>query len=176
MKFFRTAAYFFSILAIFRRKRWFKVGPKVLNLGPSFFHKYLSLSKDFETVHLFARVLQLVRISAILAHIGRVRAQKPPKNIYFVDAELEIFNLRTTNGILMKLTTIMYLREIVDRKALRIRNSFFFLLLNLIASLVRLLYKLDNIRGSIPRKTTQNRFKMIATLTSLKLRPKEGVA
>ena len=175
MKFFRTAASFFSILAIFRRKRWFKVGPKVLNLGPSFFHKYLSLSKDFETVLLFVRVLQLVRISAILAHIGRVRAQKPPKNIYFVDAELEIFNLRTTNGILMKLTTIMYLHESVDRKALRIRNSFFFLL-NLIASLVRLLYKLDNIRGSIPRKTTQNRFKMIATLTSLKLRPKEGVA
>ena len=147
----------------------------MLNLGPSFFHKYLSLSKDFETVLLFVRVLQLVRISAILAHIGRVRAQKPPKNIYFVDAELEIFNLRTTNGILMKLTTIMYLHESVDRKALRIRNSFFFLL-NLIASLVRLLYKLDNIRGSIPRKTTQNRFKMIATLTSLKLRPKEGVA
>ena len=92
-----------------------------------------------------------------------------------MDAELvpktfEIFNLTTTNAILMKLTTIMYLHESVNRKALRARNIFFWL--NLIASLVKLLYKLDNIWGSIPWKTTQNRFKMIATLTSLKLEPK----
>ena len=48
----------------------------------------------------------------------------------------------------MKLTTIMYLHESVNRKALRIRNSFFWL--NLIASLVKLAYKLDNIWGSVP--------------------------
>ena len=35
LKFFRTTAYFFSILIIFRRKRGVKVGPKVLTLGPS---------------------------------------------------------------------------------------------------------------------------------------------
>ena len=31
---------FLSILAILRRKRWVKVGPKVVTLGPSLFHKY----------------------------------------------------------------------------------------------------------------------------------------
>ena len=32
------------------------------------------------------------------------------------------FNLATTNAILMKLTTIMYLHESVNRKPLRVRN------------------------------------------------------
>ena len=61
---------------------------------------------------------------------------------------LEIFNLTTTNAILMKLTTIMYLHESVNRKDFRVRNSFF--RLNLIASLMKLLYRLDDIWGSIP--------------------------
>ena len=79
---------------------------------------------------LFARVLPLLRISAMLDHIWGVRAQKHPIKGYFVDAELvrknlEIFNLTTTNAILIKLTTIMYLHESVNRKALRVRNSFF---------------------------------------------------
>ena len=43
----------------------------------------------------------------------------------------------------MKLNTIMYLHESVNRKALRVRNSYFWL--NLIASLVKLLRKLDDI-------------------------------
>ena len=94
-----------------------------------------------------------MRISAILDHIGGVKAQKQPKKGYFVNAEsvrkiLEIFNVTTTDAIPMKLTTIMYLHESVNRKALRARNIFFWL--NLIASLVKLLYKLDNIWGSIP--------------------------
>ena len=165
---------FFSILAIFRRKRGVKVGPKVLTLGPSLFHKYSNTSKNFQTVFLSARVLTLVIISTILNNNGGVSAQKPPKEGYFVEAEsvrknLEILNLTTTGAVLMKLTTIMYLHESVNRKALRARNSFFWL--NLIASLVKLLYKLDYIWGSIPWKTTKNRFKMIATLTSLKLEP-----
>ena len=95
-----------------------------------------------------------MRISAILNHIGGVRAQKPTKKGYLVDAEsvrktLEILNSPTTDTILMKLTTIMYLHESVNRKALRVRNSFFFWL-NLVASLVKLLYKLGDIWGSIP--------------------------
>ena len=61
---------------------------------------------------------------------------------------LEIFNLTTTNATLMKLTTIMYLHESVNRKTLTVRNSFFWL--NLIASLVNLLCNLDEIWGSIP--------------------------
>ena len=70
----------------------------------------------------------------------------------------------------MKLTTIMYLHESINRKTVRARNSFFWL--NLISSLAKLLYKLDETWMSNPRKTTQNRFKIIATLTSLKLEPK----
>ena len=59
-----------------------------------------------------------------------VRAQKPPKKDYFVDADsvrktLEIFNSTTTNALLMKLTTSMYLHESVNRKAMRARDSFF---------------------------------------------------
>ena len=46
----------------------------------------------------------------------------------------------------MKLTAIMYLHEDVNRKALRARN--------LIASLVELLYKLDDIWGNILWETT----------------------
>ena len=37
---------------------------------------------------------------------------------------LEIFNLTTTNAILMKLTTIMYRHESLNRIALRDRNFF----------------------------------------------------
>ena len=82
---------------------------------------------------LFARALPLVRISAILDHTGGVRAQKPPKRGYYLEAEsvrktLEIFNLTTANAMLKKLTTFMYLHEIVNRKALRARNSFFSLI------------------------------------------------
>ena len=44
---------FFSISAIFRRKRGVKVGPKVLILG--LFHKYSNPSKIFQTKFLFAR-------------------------------------------------------------------------------------------------------------------------
>ena len=47
----------------------------------------------------------------------------------------------------MKLTTIMYLHESVNRKSLRARNSFSWL--NLIASLVKLLYKLSTASGGI---------------------------
>ena len=79
---------------------------------------------------MFARVLPLVRILAILDHIGVVRAKKPLKKRYFVDAEsvrktyAKILNL-TTNAILMKLLKIMYFHESVNRKALRARNLFF---------------------------------------------------
>ena len=123
----------------------------------------------------FASVLPLLRLSAVLDHVGGVRAQKPLKKVYFVDAELvwktvEIFNLTTSkNVILIKLTTIMYLHESVNQKALRARNSFFWLNF---ALLVKLLYKLDNIWGSIPLKTIQSRFNRIAMLASLKSVPK----
>ena len=101
----------------------------------------------------FAILLPLVRISTILDYIWGVRTQKPVKKGYFVDVQsvrktLEIFNLTIANAILMKLATIMYLHKSVNRKVVRVRNSIF--LLNLIVSLVKLLYKLGNIWGSIP--------------------------
>ena len=121
---------FFDFGHLQEEKRGQKAGPKVLTLGPPLFHKYSNPSK-ISQMFLFARVLPQVRISAILDHLEEVRAQKPLKKGYFVDAELvlkmlEIFNLTTTNAILMKLTTIMYLHDSVNRKALRARNSFFF--------------------------------------------------
>ena len=140
---------FFWILAILRRKRSVKVGTKVLTLGPSLFHKSQILQKFFKScVCWLEYLLPLVRILVILDHIGEIRAQKPPKRGYLVDVEsvhknLETFNLKTTNAILMRLTTIMRIHENVNCKALTARNSFF--LLNLIASLVKLLNKLDDI-------------------------------
>ena len=147
---------FFSILTIFGRKRGLKVGPKVLTLGPTLFHLYSNPSKHFQTVFYFARVLPLVKILSILKPIGGVRAQKPTKKGYFVDAKsvrktLEVFNLAIENTVLMELTTIMFLHESINQKALRVRNSFFFhSFLNLIVSLMKLLYKLGNILGNIP--------------------------
>ena len=44
----------------------------MLTLIPSLFHKYSNSSKTFQTVFSFAGVLPLVRISAILDHIGGV--------------------------------------------------------------------------------------------------------
>ena len=57
-----------------------------------------------------------------------VRAQKPLKKGHFVDAELvrktlKNVNLTTTNAILMKLSTIMYLHEGVNRKTLEAKSS-----------------------------------------------------
>ena len=79
---------------------------------------------------LFARVPPLLRISETLDHN---RGSKGPENSqegYFMDAEtvrktLKTFNLTTTNAILMKLTTIMYLHESVNQKPLKAKNSVF---------------------------------------------------
>ena len=126
----------------------------------------------------FVRVLILVRISAILDYIWGSKGQKPPKKGYFINAEsvrktLETFNLATTYAILMKLTTIMYLHESVNRKLLRARSSVFwrnvydFLdyiknrhichALTCVASLVKFCTN--------SMKTIQTGSKMIATLT-----------
>ena len=70
-------------------------------------------------------IVPLVRISVILdPYFGGVRAQKLAKKGHFLDAEsvhktLKNFNLATTNAI--------YLHESVNRKALRARNSDFWL-------------------------------------------------
>ena len=60
----------------FMGKRVVKSGPKVQTLGPSLFHKNSNPSNFFQAMFLFARVLPLVRISAILDHMS---ASKGPK-------------------------------------------------------------------------------------------------
>ena len=114
-------------LKFFRITRGVEVRPKVLTLGPSLFHNYSNRSKNFLTVFLFARILPLVRISAILDHIVRARTQKLPNRTisWMLNRFAKMFNLTATNAILMKLTTIMYLHESVNRKALRARKFFF---------------------------------------------------
>ena len=57
---------FFSILGIFRGKRVVKVGSKVQTLSPSLFYENSNVSRFFQTIFLFDRVLPLVRILAIL--------------------------------------------------------------------------------------------------------------
>ena len=46
-----------------------------------------------------------------LTKFGGVMAKQPPKSFLVVGKHLNINNLATTNAILMKLTTIMYLHE-----------------------------------------------------------------
>ena len=88
LKFFRTTAYFFQVWPPSSGwKERSKLNQRPL-LSLVFFHKYSNLSKYFQTVFLFARVLPLLRISAILDHIERARVQKAPKKAYFLDAEL----------------------------------------------------------------------------------------
>ena len=79
---------FISISAILRGKRRVKVGPKVLTLGPSFFHKNSNPSKNFRAMFLFARVPLSENFGNIGPYLGViVRAQKSPKKGNFVDAE-----------------------------------------------------------------------------------------
>ena len=60
LKFFRSTTYFFWVLTIFKREsqRGLKVGPKVLTLGPSLFHKYSKL--DYITAN--AILMKLTKI------------------------------------------------------------------------------------------------------------------
>ena len=92
-----------------------------------------NLSNFFQTMFLLARVLTLVLWSEFRqcwTIFGGVRAQYSPQNGHFMDAELvrktlKTFNITNTTAILMKLTTIMYLYEILSRKPLKVRNSIF---------------------------------------------------
>ena len=65
LKFFPISACFFFISSIFRGKQVVKVGTKVQNLGPSLFHENSPSFKFFQTMFSFAKVILLVRISAI---------------------------------------------------------------------------------------------------------------
>ena len=119
--------FFYS--AIFRGKQFVKVGPEEQILGPFLSHENLNHSNFFQTMFLLARVLSLVRISPILGNILGSKDPKTPKKAHFMDAEsvrktLKTFNW-TTNAILIKLTTIIYLRESVNWKLLESKIQFF---------------------------------------------------
>ena len=82
---------------------------------------------------LLARVLPLVRMSAILDHIWGSKGPKSYRKgilYYYMHAELrqkvlKTFNLTSTNAILMKLITIMYHPESLNQKPPIARNSIF---------------------------------------------------
>ena len=82
LKFFPYYSLSFSISVIFREKRVIKVGPKTKALGSSLFPENSNPLNFFQTMLLFARVLLLVRILAILHHIwgskGPKTSQKRP--------------------------------------------------------------------------------------------------
>ena len=126
--FFSRYCSYFLISAIFRMKHVVKAGPKKANFGPVSFLWKLNPLNIFQTIFLFARVLPLVRILAILDHIWGNNSLKTSQKgtfhgCWISPKKLKSFNLTTTNAILMKLTRIMYLHENVTRKPLRARNS-----------------------------------------------------
>ena len=88
-------------------------GVNVLDL--SHFLKNSNLGKNIQTVFLSANILSLLRISPKLDPLGDERPKKTQKG-HFMGAECvpktrKIFNLTTTNAILMKLTTTLYLHN-----------------------------------------------------------------
>ena len=128
--FFPTTSYLFRFWSSSRKKWVVKVGLKVQTLRPFLFYEKSDPSNFFQTFFFFfARLLSLVRISAMLGHIWESKGPKSSQKELFMDVEsirktLKTFNL-TTTAILMQLTTIMYLDESVNRKPLRVRNSVF---------------------------------------------------
>ena len=102
-----------------------KVRPKMPSFGLFLFNKNSNPSKKISNFF-FARVLPLVRISAILDFIwGSKDPNTYQKEHWMLNRYAKLLNLTTTNAILMKLTTIMYLHESANRKALIARNSVF---------------------------------------------------
>ena len=128
-------SFLFPISAIFKGIRGVKVAPKVQSWVRPFSIKTQILQKIFKQCFCLLEYYLWWEFQQYWTIFGGLRAKKPLKMGHFMDAEsrlkaLKIFNLTTTNPILMKLTTIMYLHEIVTenlrvRVNLRVRNSVF---------------------------------------------------
>ena len=128
LKFFRTTADFFSILAIFRRKRRVDVGSKVLLWVRPLSINNWTLKKFFKQY--FCLLENVDNIGPSWGSKGPRTSQKGLFRGCWIDTQnFGNFNLIITDAILMKLTTIMYLHESVNRKALRVRNSFYFIII-----------------------------------------------
>ena len=85
----------------------------VKDLDLSNFLKNPNLGKIFQTVFLSSNILSLVKISPKSYNLWWMKGLRKPQKGHFMGAEWvpktwKIFNLTTTNAILMKLTTISY--------------------------------------------------------------------
>ena len=96
-----------------------KVERKVQTLGPPLFHEN-SIPSNFFFKQCFCLLEYYLKQECrqYWTIFGGIMTQKPSREGHFMDAEsvrktLKTFNLTTTNDILMKLTTIMYLYESV---------------------------------------------------------------
>ena len=166
----------FSISAIFRGKTCCQSWTKSSNFGPvSFLWIPQLLFKQWFFLPEYYLWWEFRQYWTIF---GRLRAQKPPKKDHFMDAKsvrktLKSFNLTTSNAVMMKLTTVMYLHESVKRKPLRAKNSIFGVMSTnfqtKLKTATNVCITLHCITGKIfvqiPWKTTQNRSKIIATIT-----------
>ena len=175
MKFFSTTAYIFRFRPSSGGNFWSKLDQNCKLWVRLFF---INPSISFQTMFLFARVLPMARISAILDHIWQSKGPKTSQKGHLMDAEsvrktLKTFNLTISNTILTKLTMIMYLHKRLNRKSLRNKNSIlgvmstnFWYKLKIAAYVcITLRCITGKVFVQIPWKATQNRSKMIATQT-----------
>ena len=176
LKSFLTTAYIFRFRLSSGGKRVVKVGPKVQTLDLYLFYESLSFFSN--NVFFLPEYYLWWEFRQYWTIFGRLRAQKPSKKDHFMDAKsvrktLKSFNLTTSNAVMMKLTTVMYLHESVKRKPLRAKNSIFGVMSTnfqtKLKTATNVCITLHCITGKvfvqIPWKTTQNRFKIIATIT-----------
>ena len=128
MKFSPTTDYIFRFWPSSGGNGWSKLDLKCKLWVHLFFMKTQIIQIFFKECLLFRRVYLWRELRQYSTKFGGVMAQKPSKKDHFMEAEstlktLKTFNLTTTNAILIKLTTIMYLYESVNQKPLR--NSVF---------------------------------------------------
>ena len=127
LRFFPTTAYLFRFRPSSGGTGW----TKSANFGSaSFSWKLESFNFFFKQCFCLIGYYLCWELRQYRTILRGVRGQKPRKKGHFVDVEsvrktLKTFNLTTTNAILMKLTTIVYLHKSVNRKLLEPKIQFF---------------------------------------------------
>ena len=129
LKFLPTRAYLFRFRSS-GGNGWSKLDQKVQTLRRLFFMKTWILQVFFKQCFCLLEYYLWWEFRQHWTIFVGVRAQKPSRKGHIMDTEslrktLKIFNLTSTNAILMKLTTIMYFHKSVNRKPFRARNSIF---------------------------------------------------
>ena len=87
LKFFLATVYLFRFRSSSVKNGWSKLDEKWKLWVHLFFMETQILQSFTQTMFLFATVLPLVRVSAILDHIWKSRARKPPKKGHLMDAK-----------------------------------------------------------------------------------------